>query len=47
MDKLNPNFYKHLEEGKPFPLNAKEGAKAVKLLLALYESSKEDKVIEL
>lgn len=41
------DFYKHLEEGKPFPLNAKEGAKAVKLLLALYESSKEEKVIEL
>ncbi len=41
------DYYKHLEEGKPFPLNAKEGAKAVKLLLALYESSKTGQVIEL
>ncbi len=41
------DYYKCLEENKPFALNAKEGAKAVRLLLALYESSKTGKVIEL
>lgn len=39
------DYYRCLEEGRPFPLGAREGAKAVRLLLALYESSQTGKVI--
>ncbi len=41
------DFYHHLEEGTPFPIGAVEGAKAVRILLALYESSKNNSVITL
>ncbi len=41
------DFYHHLEDGTPYPLGAVEGAKAVRILLALYESSQTGKAITL
>lgn len=40
------DYYRCLEQGLPFPIGAKEGAKAVRLLLALYESSRTGKRME-
>lgn len=38
--RLFRDFYDCLANNRPFPIGAKEGAKAVRLLLSLYESSK-------
>lgn len=39
-------FYQDLMEGKPFPITADEGMKALRIVLGVYASSKENKVIE-
>ena len=35
---LIPDFYRHVEEGIPFPIDDKEAAKVLSLVLAIYES---------
>lgn len=41
------DYYDRLIANEPFPINAQEGAKAVKLLLALYESSASGQAVAL
>ena len=41
------DYYHCMEEDKPFPIGAIEGAKAVRILLGLYESSKTGEIITL
>ncbi len=37
-ERLIADFYRHLESGLPFPIDAKEGAKCVRLTLSIYAS---------
>lgn len=41
------DFYHCMEEGKPFPIGAAEGAKAMRVLLGLYQSSQTGKAVQL
>ena len=40
--RLIADFYRHLSEGTHFPIDAHEGAKVIRLILAMYVSAKEN-----
>ena len=44
---LIKDFYSHIEKGKPFPIDAFEGGKAVEEFLAIYRSSEKGEKVKL